>query len=810
MIAAPQFIVVPFTGMQICRRISLPQFNEQEFKQIWDAARQFAAKPRIRNPLLPLIQKHIACDNLAPSDCTGWIACAPNEAVFFRLLRLGADHAIDLVIDTQNGAGRTAGNHIKCLLETGMVFLKKQHHLATIVVEENSKPRNDVGSVILDFGNTGTSAIFSPRDARPLETRPIYFHNPWDPHEADEKRRPAKEKCILKSTTFVLRVPETTVGSPWVVLGKQAEDLIRQQPMATSLFAPKKYIREWPEHLKSEEPTTTYRGIMGQQLGLFPTLDIVHWSLMHMMELVLSTLANPNFGAATPERYPQVAEVLLTYPLTWREVDKELFRRMIRNIADQLFVLKPEVKAHFSVDLICSEPVGVAIYALWEVFSRLFALAPNGANLTEPSLASSLLGNLDGTQELRLLVVDIGGGSTDIALLEAHWKVLTDDSGDHVEVKTRVLESLRFNRAGDRLSHLMATAIMEFLRHKYGIAESLDFAVPSANLAFTASIKREIVSRVTELVEQAKVKLATGTGAWVLDEPEEESLRELFQSVIPSQGPQHAAGKGESLELSLAVLRQWIEDDYGSVKTNGEPGFMDIFFYLQEMKHSLSARHCLPHIVLLSGRTTRLPFIKQMTAQHLGIPLHRVRTLDELLPTSLKGPDHENMDKLAVVCGAHRLRYGDPIRFVPLPEEPIFKRFIGTVASTPAGGLRINKVLVKPGDSQPATCGVRVPGGGNLLIGHSFRESGDRAEVMATLSNSSRESRDVEIDIEDDFAVTIRKTADSAGVVLTEWVPGGTSLIVDNFNDTGRIDREPENFLRNIVCHRKNEWIKPQ
>lgn len=62
-----------------------------------------------------------------------------------------------------------------------------------------------------------------------------------------------------------------------------------------------------------------------------------------------------------------------------------------------------------------------------------------------------------------------------------------------------------------------------------------------------------------------------------------------------------------------------------------------------------------------------------------------------------------------MVCGAHRLRFGDPIRFIPLPEEPIFKRFIGTIAGTPAGGLRINKVLLKPGDSQPATCSLRVP-----------------------------------------------------------------------------------------------------
>ena len=801
MIEPPQFIVVPFTGIQICRRIPMPQFADQELKLVWDSAKKAGGKPKIDNPLLSLIQKHIACDPLDADDCTGWIACDPKEAVFFRLLRPGADYAIDLVIDTQNGGGRTAGNVIPCTVRSGTVF-RKTHRIATIFVEDNRKPRNEVGSLILDFGNTGTSAIFSARDARPLETRPVYFHNPWDPHDSDEERRPNAEKCILQSTTFMLRVPETEVGSPWVVLGKQAEELIRQQPMATSLFAPKKYIRDWPAHLKAEEPTTTYRGVVGQQLGLFPKLHFVRWSVAHMIELVLSTITNPRFGAASPDKYPQVSEVLLTYPLTWREADKNLFSKMVRDISDQLFVLEPKVREHFRVELVCSEPVGVAIYALWEVFSRLFALSPKGYNLKKPSLASSFLGNLDGTQELRVLVVDIGGGSTDIALLDANWQLLSDDSGDHVEVKTRVLESLRFNRAGDRISHLMATAIAEFFRSKYGVTESLDFAVHSRKLAFTANIKREIVSRIMELVERAKSTLSTGEQRWELEEIDEQSLRDLYQPVIP---PEHEVDDGARLELTLGVLRSWIEEDYGSIRTNGEPGFMDIFSYLGDMKDSLIARSLQPHLILLSGRTTRLPFIKVMTANHLGVPLHRVRTLADLLPDSLKGPDHANMDKLAVVCGAHRMRFGDPIRFTPLPEEPIFKRYIGTIAGTPTGGSRINRVLVEPGDTQPATCGLRIPASGNLLVGHSFRDGGDRAEVIATLTNNTREARDVEIEISDDYTISLKKGG--GDVILTEWVPGGSSLIVDNFNDTGRIDREPEGFLRNIVLQNKAHWI---
>ena len=59
-----------------------------------------------------------------------------------------------------------------------------------------------------------------------------------------------------------------------------------------------------------------------------------------------------------------------------------------------------------------------------------------------------------------------------------------------------------------------------------------------------------------------------------------------------------------------------------------------------------------PHTVLLSGRTSRLPFFRPLTAKHLGLPLHRVRLLQELLPPSMHNADTPNIDKLAVVHGA--------------------------------------------------------------------------------------------------------------------------------------------------------------
>jgi len=38
-------------------------------------------------------------------------------------------------------------------------------------------------------------------------------------------------------------------------------------------------------------------------------------------------------------------------------------------------------------------------------------------------------------------------------------------------------------------------------------------------------------------------------------------------------------------------------------------------------------------------------------------------------------------------------------------------------------------------------------------------------------------------------------------------VCGGTGDIRDNFNDTGRIDCEPEGFIRGIVLSNQDEWM---
>jgi hypothetical protein len=118
----------------------------------------------------------------------------------------------------------------------------------------------------------------------------------------------------------------------------------------------------------------------------------------------------------------------------------------------------------------------------------------------------------------------------------------------------------------------------------------------------------------------------------------------------------------------------------------------------------------------------------------------------------------------------------------------------------------MHQVLVEPGAAQPRTCKLRLLPHSALQIGHAFRETGSRPEVIATVENLTAEVREVEIDLVNDYRVEMTRGRKAEGVRLTEHFAGGNQ-IVDNFNDTGRIDREPEGLLRDIVLGNVADWM---
>jgi hypothetical protein len=93
-----------------------------------------------------------------------------------------------------------------------------------------------------------------------------------------------------------------------------------------------------------------------------------------------------------------------------------------------------------------------------------------------------------------------------------------------------------------------------------------------------------------------------------------------------------------------------------------------------------------------------------------------------------------------------------------------------------------------------------------IRIGHAFRED-SLVQILATVENRSGRSKQVHLQVEDDFTVQL-KTPDEE-IVFVESVPGGADVTVDNFNDTGDIDGLPKNLIRDHILPSvaQDQWI---
>ena len=176
------------------------------------------------------------------------------------------------------------------------------------------------------------------------------------------------------------------------------------------------------------------------------------------------------------------------------------------------------------------------------------------------------------------------------------------------------------------------------------------------------------------------------------------------------------------------------------------------------------------------------------------------------MPPELHDLDNDNIDKLAVVYGAHRYRYGDPIRFHMVPCDPIVStRFIGTTQATPRG-FSFNRLFVKVGDSYPITKSIVIGGNQEIKFGRGMLEKGI-VETIAILVNRSDKNQTVKIDFVNDNQIRINQEDNNNDLFLTEWFPGGLDEIIDNYNDTGRIDQQPNGFIKSIISPSLSRWM---
>ncbi|MDR1925572.1 MAG: virulence factor SrfB [Planctomycetaceae bacterium] len=802
--AIPYFHVIPKTGIQVYRSFVLdPSIlpNGVTTEKLWtDAMAYSQSKTFTENPLIKLINDHIACKYASSEiESTGWMDCQ-SQFAFFRLNRNinnKESYSVDLVIDTNSDIGKLIKNTIPCIIKSSgmMNVFKKPYEIAGFYVldpaSSASKGGSKAGALILDFGNTGTTCLFAPEYTLSNANEPIQLQNYWD---SEYQKRSKTEREIIHSNILLMQV-NVVPGSPWIAIGERAKELIKDNALVTYLYSPKKYVRYAPPHLQAHAPAIGQRGIVGVRNGMFPILELIDLSLSQILQMVQGSIVNPQGTSDYPEEFPIVNRIMLTYPLTWRKVDRELFRDKVTQVAQKVLSSYPLVQGKFQVELVCSEPIAIVAYLLQDNFFL--------HGLKNSRMMRSTLGNLDGTDVLRILIIDIGGGSTDIAMVDVRWQY--DDNDDIINATFQIIDTMRFNRAGDRITHFLVTAIWNFFKNKFGFEETLDLQIQSVeNPSFDRQAKREVLSKITEIAEAAKPVIAKSantkinkTPEWQLHDTDLIAVLDLLRK-SGIKNLQTNTDPNEKLIITHEMLKEWIRHDLQSIKTQGEAGFMDIFVYVKELREYIETTNGMqPHQVIISGRTSKMPFIREFVIENLQIPSHRVRTLDEFWPEDLRRA-YSDISKTAVVLGAQRFRFDPSVRFEYQDSEPIFNHYIGTVALT-VDGFQLNekKIFVQPGDPCPASFCIEVPAHGNVIIGNTFRKGG-LVEVLATISNNSDKTEKVDLFLEDDFTITEKKK-DNPNILFTENISGGNDFFADNFCDTGKIDDRPKGFITEII-----------
>ncbi len=493
----PVFNVYPQTGFQIrkdipiddiLRQLTTGDIDEDFWSNVWEYA------VRQQNEVTESLRDNVA---VHPEEDAYWI-CVPDDyhGMFFRLRKDNSGkYWLDMAINTHLYPvdRRSIGVcNVPLLSEKNLKDPKALIKIAEFQVLPNKGVQNSdemagsciLGDLVIDFGNTGVTAGFI-HEAQ-LELLPI--DNPWDPCDYMNMRDNDSQRQIFHSNQLLFRLESGIepamqnmddsltkgvegnhfLNKLWWISGERACEMAKNVPVnVTYLFSPKKYIRKWKSD-ETQQPTITLRGMNQIYYESFKSADIVKETLRSLLKMIIASFVNPHFNNSDPVRRPLINRIILTYPLTWRSQDKQFFKDMFQEIAKETIPI--HLSDNFAVEMsYYNEPYCVMGYLVSEIIHQFGGI--NGSF----EMVRSIMGNFNKPDDdSRILIFDIGGGSTDIALVDV---ALPSDRNDVRNCCLDLKATMRFNRAGDRISHIISTAIWEHIRK----SRNIPFALSSAS-----------------------------------------------------------------------------------------------------------------------------------------------------------------------------------------------------------------------------------------------------------------------------------------------------------------------------------------
>ncbi len=192
-------------------------------------------------------------------------------------------------------------------------------------------------------------------------------------------------------------------------------------------------------------------GFSGPRSNNYPRADAMVWSAHRIIELAYRQVQSENNWRGRAVHRRRLTEVVLTYPSGWTYLEKRAFLDAWRSAANIFFWSRfDDSSKSLNVRLGLDEAVASQLPVV-------FADIVNLGNSVERWL--ELYGKeREGTQTCRILTIDIGGGTTDISVVE-----YTGDStgeGATPAISPKVLMTDSTFHAGDRLVQSLTNEIL--------------------------------------------------------------------------------------------------------------------------------------------------------------------------------------------------------------------------------------------------------------------------------------------------------------------------------------------------------------
>jgi hypothetical protein len=377
----------------------------------------------------------------------------------------------------------------------------------------------------------------------------------------------------------------------------------------------------------NEEVEPTRRPRPRPEQPFYPRGDAMVWAALNILELAYRQITSEEWSSGNQGFIPrQLRSVVVTFPSGWSEPERESYRNRWERAID-IFTLSrlesrdPASKGGNRPELIMDLDEAVASQLPF-VYSEIRRMGDVGENWIE------LVGRKDssGPAKTRIMTIDIGGGTTDIAVVE--YSDFLD--GEGVNLDAGLLFRDCFSTAGDAIAkEIIESVLLPTLGARFRDDEAKAGQFESFFVSHDSSDELKAKwSRITKLVLVPIIRQwLQDLGRNIYGCPDT-GLGWSPDRIVGTEGRLVDEGAlGELNQLALeSSLGEYVLPDSEPIEYSPEQVAECIRRTLIPIIQSLAKHVCAfdVDLVTLSGKPSELPVVRELLEELLPIDCHRI------------------------------------------------------------------------------------------------------------------------------------------------------------------------------------------